>query len=132
MDLDYRCMGGLVNDDGIDRENCQAYGVESSNKPVDGELQNSLMASIPDHPFWAHMLNMASTTRRATFFQSWFGTQEILSSTGPGILSDSYEEYMQLPGKPEMCPLPALDFNNQGMETAKYSLHMSTQVSNRR
>jgi hypothetical protein len=46
MDLDYRCMGGLVNGDGIDRPDCQAYGVESSNKPVDGELQNSLMVSL--------------------------------------------------------------------------------------
>ena len=43
MDLDFRCFGGLVNSDGIDRDNCQAYSVESSNKPVDGELQNSLM-----------------------------------------------------------------------------------------
>jgi hypothetical protein len=28
-----------------------------------------------------------------------------------------------------MCALPAHEFNNQGMETAKYTLHMSTQVS---
>ena len=73
------------------------------------------------------MLEMASTRRRATFWQSWFGNQEILSSTGPGILSDAYSEYQEKPGVPQVCKLPAKDFNNQGEQTSKYTLHMSTQ-----
>lgn len=93
-DTDFECVNGIEGPDGLGIDgNCGAYIVGSSTVRVDGSLQGAMMASVPGHPFWDVLLANASVTSMPTFFQSWFGTQPVIQTTGPRFLSNVFDQY---------------------------------------
>jgi mannosyltransferase OCH1-like enzyme len=95
-DMDFECVNGLSTAMGGINSMCGAYSAQSSTPHVDGYLQNSLLASKPAHPFWARVLERAHLLYSPTFLQSWLGNQDVISSTGPKLLSDTWEDYDSL------------------------------------
>ena len=61
VDTDYECIGRMAAADAL-AGHFGAYVVESPNKWLDGETQNSLMASAARHPLWSAVLDRVEST----------------------------------------------------------------------
>jgi mannosyltransferase OCH1-like enzyme len=129
-DTDFECINGMHVESGIDG-NCGAYAVESSTPSVDGALQSSLLASVPGHPFWDFLLANASVTSMPTFFQSWFGTQPVIETTGPRFFSSVFDSYSKAHSssikvidhdRTAICGLDPFRFNRYGDKTPLHEL----------
>lgn len=54
-----------------------------------GELNNNIMASVPQHPFWDLLISNLKTVS----YSATFKKDKVMSLTGPFILTDTLKEY---------------------------------------
>lgn len=123
VDMDYECSGGLDVPTGLNPpkpNQCGVYIVNSPDPEHDGILQNAFMASVPAHPYWDKVFELA-VERRSTLAGRIFGEIPIYN-TGPGLVSDAYTALPE-ESKAQVCGLNATEFSGQAIGWAKYAIH---------
>jgi len=122
-DMDYECSGGIGGANGLNppkSSKCKVFIVNSPDPEHDGILQNAFMASVPGHPYWDKVFELA-VERRSTLYGRIFGEIPI-QNTGPGLVSDAYS---LLPDdeKEAVCGLNATEFSGQALGEAPNAIH---------
>nr|WP_246513182.1 tetratricopeptide repeat protein [Azospirillum picis] len=104
VDLDFECFKPL---DGLLADSSFAIGLEpathleldkAAQRRMERVLCPSLIASIPDHPFWDHVLDHIRRNAREP---------DVLDATGPFLLTRAYETYGG-PGPVTLLPAQAI------------------------
>lgn len=132
-DMDYECVGRIDGPDGLDG-NHAVYISGAPNPAVDGLIQNTLMASVPGHEFWTHVMATmvrdcgrmweidpftslsVAMGRCATAVGirrrlGWTGIS-VLKTTGPQMISSAYTT-ARAAVRADIFILPVEHFNGQ-------------------
>eukprot|EP00040_Diaphanoeca_grandis_P040433 m.261811 g.261811 ORF g.261811 m.261811 type:complete len:376 (+) comp43207_c0_seq1:155-1282(+) len=98
-------------------------------RPIPNPVQNSLMVSTPNHPFWDDLLNLAVTNGPAkNFLQRWTGIAPIHSTVGVDLLSAA--NFMYGGDSKGVCELSKEDWHGgiEGAPAPRYAIHHGTHV----
>uniref|UniRef100_A0A7S4DU16 Alpha 1,4-glycosyltransferase domain-containing protein n=1 Tax=Lotharella globosa TaxID=91324 RepID=A0A7S4DU16_9EUKA len=126
-DMDYECTGGVDGPTGLNPPQdspqgaCKVFIVNSPDPEHDGVLQNAFMASVPEHPYWTAVFDLA-VERRSTLSGRIWGEIPI-QNTGPGLVSDAYTMLPEGEVKTAVCGLNNTEFSGQALGQAPNAIH---------
>ena len=104
-DMDYECLSPFLNDLCIDNSPHSVYIPESPFVHLQ-YLHNSMMISVPKHPFWLYLIN-------ETFYTT---NLQVVDSTGPRLLDKIYYIYIFLNNENEIKVLNKDEYNPEFWE----------------
>eukprot|EP01059_Diplonema_ambulator_P005957 TRINITY_DN15725_c0_g1_i1.p1 TRINITY_DN15725_c0_g1~~TRINITY_DN15725_c0_g1_i1.p1 ORF type:complete len:450 (+),score=74.53 TRINITY_DN15725_c0_g1_i1:60-1352(+) len=99
VDTDYECLRTECLAV-FTRQNCSVNLIEGPSSSVDGLFQNTMMSSTPNpysSLFWDNTLRLAerlAQTKSIKAVLGWYGSGQVMGSTGPGLLTHSYAEHV--------------------------------------
>jgi mannosyltransferase OCH1-like enzyme len=123
-DMDYYCNRPF--DEVLERFNGSIYFVQTPNTTIlqnTDHISNSLMYSVPQHPFWKQLLLEMQIKQHTPYYYTKH--IEVMFTTGPGILNRVYEKYKH---KYKVKSYPAKLFHPYGIGDDKSRLTANPEV----